>query len=260
MDDSLAQELARRLHEAERRRQPIPPITDSYPELGVADAYQVQRALIALKLRDGAQVVGWKIGLTSRPMQEMFGIDTPDFGHLLDSMALRPGERLSCSLLIAPRVEPEVAFVLGRDLQGPGVGRDEVLAATERVAVALEVIDSRIEGWRIRLADTIADNASSARFVLGEGGRPPQGLDLAGLRLELLVDGRVAAAGTGAAVLGHPAEAVAWLCNTLCQFGEGLRRGQVVLSGAVAAAVDLGPGRTFLARCPELGEVSLETA
>jgi 2-oxopent-4-enoate hydratase len=259
MDDALAQALAERLYQAERQRVAVPPLTEQFPQMSVAEAYRVQRALVALKLRDGARVVGWKIGLISRPMQEMFGIDTPDFGHLLDGMALASGARLPCSQLIAPRVEPELAFVLGRDLQGPGVARDDVLAATERVAVALEVIDSRIEGWRIRLADTIADNASSARFVLGEGGRPPQGLDLASLRLELLVDGEVVAEGTGAAVLGHPAEAVAWLCNTLAQFGEALRQGQVVLSGAVAPAVDLAPGRSFRARCPELGQVTLET-
>jgi len=259
MDKAIVEELAKRLYRAELSQTPIAPLSDSYPGMTAADAYQVQKALVALKLRDGARVVGWKIGLVSRPMQEMFGIDTPDFGHLLDGMALASGARLPCAQLIAPRVEPEFAFLLGDDLQGPGVSRGEVLAATEAVVVALEVIDSRIEGWRIRLADTIADNASSARFVLGEEGRPPQGLDLAALRLDFYVDGRRVASGTGAAVLGHPAEAVAWLCNTLAQFGEALRRGQVVLSGAVAPAVELRPGHTFLARCPELGQVVLET-
>jgi len=173
MDEALAEELARRLYEAEHRCSPIPPLTDAYPDLTVADAYAVQRALIARKLEEGARVVGWKIGLTSRPMQQMFGIDTPDFGHLLDTMALPSGAELPCSQLIAPRVEPEFAFVLARDLAGPGVREEDVLAATEAVALALEVIDSRIEGWRIRLADTIADNASSARFVLGQDRRRP---------------------------------------------------------------------------------------
>lgn len=258
MDDAAAQELARQLYEAERKRLPIPPLTECYPTMTVSEAYAVQLALIALKLQEGARIVGWKIGLTSRPMQDLFGIDTPDFGHLLDSMALSSGARLPCSQLIAPRVEPEFAFVLGHDLSGPGVKAEDVLAATEAVTVALEIIDSRIAGWRIRLADTIADNASSARFVLGDERRPPAGLDLAGLPLELYLDGGLVASGTGAAVLGHPAEAVAWLCNTLAQFGQGLRQGQVVLSGAVVAAVEVRPGHTFTATCPELGQVSLE--
>jgi len=257
IDGDLITELARRLHQAERRCSPIPPLTDAYPDLTVADAYAVQRALIARKLEEGARVVGWKIGLTSRPMQQMFGIDTPDFGHLLDAMALPSGSELPCSQLIAPRVEPEFAFVLARDLAGPGVREEDALAATEAVALALEVIDSRIEGWRIRLADTIADNASSARFVLGDERRPPTGLDLAALPLALWVDGEAAAVGKGEAVLGHPARAVAWLANALGELGERLRRGQVVLSGAVVAAVPLRPGQRLAASCPGLGRVEL---
>ena len=257
VDDGTLHRLAERLLRAENARSPIPPLTDTYPDLTVADAYAVQRALIAHKLKEGARVVGWKVGLTSRPMQEMFGIDTPDFGHLLDAMALPSGSELPCSQLIAPRVEPEFAFVLARDLAGPGVREEDALAATEAVMVALEVIDSRIEGWRIRLADTIADNASSARFVLGQDRRRPQGLDLAALVLELWVDGEVAAAGKGEAVLGHPARAVAWLANALGELGERLRRGQVVLSGAVVAAVPLRPGQRLAASCPGLGRVEL---
>ena len=249
--------LAEALWSAERDAAPIAPLTAQHPDLTVADAYAVQQALIRRKLAAGARVMGWKVGLTSTAMQRLLGVSEPDFGHLLDTMQLADGSPLSRAALIWPRVEPEIAFALGADLHGPGVTAADVLAATAALIPALEVVDSRIRDWQIRLADTIADNASSARFVLGRGRVPPGDFDLRLLGMVFQVDGQVVATAAGAAVLGHPAQAVAWLANTLARFGQGLRAGQVVLPGSLVAAVDVQPGMTVTAEFDRLGAVTL---
>lgn len=249
--------LAAALWAAERDAAPIAPLTAQHPDMTVADAYAVQQTLIRRKLAAGAHVVGWKVGLTSAAMQRLLGVEEPDFGHLLDTMQLADGATLQRSALIWPRVEPEIAFVLGADLRGPGVTVADVLAATAALLPALEVVDSRIRDWQIRLADTIADNASSSRFVLGRGRVPPGDVDLRLLGMVFQVDGQVVATAAGAAVLGHPAQAVAWLANTLASFGQSLRAGQVVLPGSLVAAVDVQPGMTVTAEFDRLGPVTL---
>lgn len=226
----------------------------------VADAYAVQQALIQRWLAAGAVQVGWKVGLTSAAMQRLLGVTEPDFGHLLDTMQVADAGVVRRSELIWPRVEPEIAFVLRADLRGPGVTEREVLAATAALVPALEVVDSRIRDWQIRLADTIADNASCGRFVLGAARVPPGDFDLRLLGMVFRVDGQVVATATGAAVLGHPAAAVAWLANTLATFGQGLQAGQVVLPGSLVAAVDLQPGMEVQAEFDRLGCVSLRVA
>jgi len=252
--EDLHGNIARRLWEAERTGIAIPAPSEEQPELTIPDAYEIQRRGRGLRLDAGERLVGRKIGLTSKAMQEALGVDQPDYGVLLASMVTRSGATIPISRLIAPRVEAEIAFVLDSDLPGPGVTRDDVLAATREVMPALEVIDSRVADWRITIVDTIADNASSARAVLGEA-RPLDGLDLAAIEMTMKVGAR-AEHGRGDAVLGHPAEPVAWLANALADYGEGLQAGDVVLPGALAKAVSVTGGQVAWADFGALGTAS----
>ena len=249
--ERAAQDLLR----AARDARPIPPLTESNPSWELDDAYEVQRQVRSAWLADGARLAGRKVGLTSQAMQDMLGVDQPDFGFLLDSMLASSGEAIPVANLIAPRVEAEIAFFIAKPLAGPGVDRRQVLDATEAVAPALEVIDSRVADWRIKLVDTVADNASSGMAVLGER-RPLDALDLAAEEMELDVDGEQVS-GSGSAVLGtHPADAVAWLADTLAGFGERIEAGEVVIPGAMARALPVGAGSRAVARFSTLGEVS----
>jgi len=256
---ATATELAERLFAALEAGEPIRPLTEADPELDVAGAYQVQRELLALHAGTGRDVAGRKIGLTSVAIQRQLGVSEPDFGFILDSHVFRSGQTLSCSelKLIAPRLEAELAFVLDRALAGPGVTQDDVLAATREVVPVFEVLDSRIADWKIKLPDTIADNASGFGTVLGDGGVAPDGLDLATVGLCIERDGDLLATAAGAAVMGHPARAVAWLANTLGEFGEEVPAGVPVLSGSFTAAFDALPG-TYTARFGEgIGSVEV---
>jgi 2-keto-4-pentenoate hydratase len=255
--DPRTEESARALHRAERSRVPIAPLSERYPELTPADSYAIQSAWLDLLRQEGAQVVGHKIGLTSKAMQEQLGVHEPDYGFILESMVVPSGHGLPRSAFLLPRIEPEIAFWLGEDLRGPGVTAEQVLAATQGVSAALELVDSRIENWRIKLVDTIADNASSARLIVGSQRMSPQDLDLAAEGVELWCDGERVGSGTGAAVLGHPANAAAWLVNKLAEFGVSLLKGQVVLPGAMCASVSVVPGKTYRAVYTTLGEVSV---
>ncbi|MDI3257511.1 MAG: 2-keto-4-pentenoate hydratase [Kyrpidia sp.] len=243
-----------RLFRAERERRPVKPLTDEEPGITVEEAYQIQLDVVQRKLELGEEVAGHKIGLTSRPMQEMFGVTEPDYGHLFRSMAYASGAVIDYPLL-QPRVEAEIAFVLKKDLEGPGVGIHEVMRATEYVVPAIEVVDSRIENWRIKLPDTVADNASSGCFVLGDRPSRVEDVDLGLVGMALHEDGEVTQTGAGAAVLGHPALGVAWLANKLASFGTVLRAGHIVLSGAVSAAVNARPGARYVANFGRLGRV-----
>ena len=197
--DPMIEESANALHRAERSRVPIAPLSERYPELTPAQSYAIQSAWLELLRQEGAQVVGHKIGLTSKAMQEQLGVNEPDYGFILDTMVVPSGRTLPRNSFLLPRIEPEVAFWLGEDLRGPGVTAEQFLAATEGVSAALELVDSRIENWRIKLVDTIADNASSARLIVSSHRLSPQELDLAAEGVELLCDGETVGAGTGAA-------------------------------------------------------------
>ncbi|MEU1404975.1 fumarylacetoacetate hydrolase family protein [Streptomyces sp. NPDC005728] len=254
------EEAAVLLRRAERNTAPIEPLSALLPGLGLADAYGVQRANIARRRADGATVIGHKVGLTSPAMQQLLGVTEPDFGHLVDDMVRRDGTAVFAGRYCRPRVEPEICFLLSRPLRGPGVTADDVLAATEAVAPALEIVDSRIRDWNITLVDTVADNASSGGLVCGPWtpvGRAP---DLASVTVELLLDGRPSAAGSGREVLGHPAAAVAWLANTLAGFGAALEPGQLVLPGAMTTAPFVTAGQRIEARFTGLGPVSVTFA
>ena len=254
-DHTLAEE-ARLLFEALRTTEPVPPPRERIADFTIEDAYSVQRELIRLRTADGARRVGRKVGLTSLAMQEMLGVDQPDYGVLLDEMVVEPDHEIERSQLIAPRVEAEIAFVLDRPLAGDDVEIDDVLRATGAVRPALEVIDSRVAEWRIAIEDTIADNASSGLVVFGPPS-PLGNLDLVSERVEVTV-GAASASGSGEAVLGHPAAGVAWLVRALARHAEGLEAGEVIIPGAMARALPFAAGDVLRASFSTLGELTVK--
>lgn len=257
IDDKMRHDAACALREAEVSVRPMEPLSRTHPGLEPADAYDIQLRNITHRLGNGARLVGHKVGLTSAAMQELLGVDEPDFGHLLDDMVIEQGGTVETSRYCRPRVEPEICFRLARGLRGPEVTREDVLVATDSVAPALEIVDSRIRNWEITLVDTIADNASSAGLVHGPWLPLEKLPDLAEVPVELFVDDDPVATGTGAAVLGHPAEAVAWLANTLWRFGTALEPGQMILPGAMTTAPFVNAGQRIDARFDVLGPVSV---
>jgi 2-keto-4-pentenoate hydratase len=233
-------ELAARLDRAWQRRVPVRPLSETDGLDTPERAYQVQQHWTALRERRGERVIGAKIGLTSRAMQEQMGVSTPDFGSLWASRCYptrRGWAELPADEFVQPRTEGEIAFLLGRSLAGTHVAAQHVLAATDALAVAVEVVDSRIEDWRITLADTIADNASYGALSLGPWSRALRGQDLRTVGMVLSHRGVPVVEGTGSAALGHPARSVAWLVRTLAGFGVGLRAGDIVLSGSLGRSV-----------------------
>ncbi|WP_328353309.1 fumarylacetoacetate hydrolase family protein [Mycobacterium sp. NBC_00419] len=250
-------EAAELLFAADTDRAPIAPLTERYPGMDLADAYAVQQVNLTRRLHAGKALVGHKIGLTSEPMQTLLGVDEPDFGYILDDMVVANGAAVPRGRFCAPRVEPEVAFLLREPLRGPGVTADDVRAATEAVAVALEVVDSRIADWKLTLRDTVADNASSGAVVLGEWVPLGAGVDLVGARASLRLNGTEVDSGIGSAVLGDPAIAVAWLANALAPFGTDVAAGQFVMSGSFTTAAFVAPGDSASATISGLGTVSL---
>jgi 2-keto-4-pentenoate hydratase len=253
---SVIQEAADLLDAAQRGRAPIEPLTARFPGMDVAGAYAIQQVNLSRRLRDGRTLVGHKIGLTSRPMQALLGVDEPDFGYLLDDMVLS-GAAAAAGRFCAPRVEPEVAFLLDKPLRGPGVTADDVRAATEAVAVAVEIVDSRIADWRLTLPDTVADNASSGAVVLGDWVPYGDNLDLATAQASLWLNGTEIDSGLGSAVMGDPAVAVAWLANALAPFGTEILPGQFVMSGSFTTAAFVHAGDRAVATISGLGTVSL---
>lgn len=251
------QEAAEMLAAADEHGCPIGQLTQRYPAMDVADAYAIQKVNLAGHLAGGRELVGHKIGLTSEPMQTLLGVDEPDFGYILDDMVLPNDSTVRCAQFCAPRVEPEVAFRLRAPLRGPGVTVDDVRAATEAVAVAMEIVDSRIRDWKLTLRDTVADNASSGAVVIGEWMPYCEGIDLAAARAALRLNGVEVDTGVGSAVLGDPAAAVAWLANALSAFGTDIAAGQFVMSGSFTTAAFVHSGDLASATISGLGTVSL---
>jgi 2-keto-4-pentenoate hydratase len=250
-------ELAADLAEAERRRVPIAPLTDGNPTIDVVDAYEIQLINIRQRVAEGARVVGHKVGLSSKAMQQMMGVDEPDYGHLLDEMQAFEDTPVKAGSYLYPRVEVEVGFVLAEDLPGAECTEDDVLAATAAFAPSIELIDTRITDWKIKLCDTIADNASSAGFVLGAERVAPKNVDIKSIDAVLTRNGEVVANGRSDAVLGNPVTAVAWLARKVEGFGVRLRKGDIVLPGACTRAIDVRPGDHFVAEFDGLGSVRL---
>ncbi len=249
------------LRASERTGTGGPPLSETYPDLTIADAYAIQMVNIGDRITDGAAVAGHKVGLTAKAMQELLGVDEPDFGHILDDMVHPSGVSLSGGSFLQPRIEPEIAFRLASPLRGPGVTAADVMEATDSVCASLEIVDSRIADWKITLVDTIADNASSAGMVLGSTWIPiADAPALPGVSVELFVNGDLADSGLGSAVLGDPAEAVAWLANTLGELGIGLEAGHIVLPGSCTSAPFIEPGDVVEARFEGLGTVTASFA
>ncbi|MQA26138.1 MAG: 2-keto-4-pentenoate hydratase, partial [Micromonosporaceae bacterium] len=249
------QRIADELRAAERDRVPVDPLVGRYEGIDARDAYTIQLLNIERRVTAGATVIGHKVGLSSEAMQRMMGVDEPDYGHLLDDMRAFEAEPVDASRYCYPRVEPEVAFVLGADLPGEDCAEADVLEATEAYAPALELIDSRIRNWKIALADTISDNASSAGFVLGAARVKPSDVDIAGIDVTLWRGDEQAAAGRSDAVLGNPVTAVAWLARKAASFGVRLRAGHVILPGSCTRAIDARPGDVFRGDFAGLGSV-----
>ncbi|MDM4140109.1 MULTISPECIES: 2-keto-4-pentenoate hydratase [Mycobacterium] len=250
-------ELAADLAQAERSGEPIAPLTAAYPDIDVVDAYEIQLINIRQRVAEGARVLGHKVGLSSKAIQQMMGVDEPDYGHLLDEMQLFEDTPVKANRYLYPRVEVEVGFILNADLPGAGCTEDDVLAATESLVPSIELIDTRITDWKIELCDTIADNASSAGFVLGEARVSPRDIDVKGIDAVLRCNGEVVAEGRTDAVLGNPVTAVAWLARKVDGFGVRLRKGDVVLPGSCTKAIDAHPGDNFVADFAGLGSVRL---
>jgi 2-oxopent-4-enoate/cis-2-oxohex-4-enoate hydratase len=253
------QALGDELFAALRGRHVLEPITAREPAIDIDDAYKVSLRLLERRQKDGERIIGKKIGVTSKPVQDMLGVRQPDFGFLLDVMQVPDAASVSLGKykLIQPRAEGEIAFVLKKDLRGPGVTKADVLAATDYVTPCFEIVDSRIRDWKIRIQDTVADNASCGVFVLGEARVKPDALDLAAVKMDITRNGAHVAAGTGAAVQGHPATAVAWLANTLGQYDIPFRAGEIILSGSLAPLLPAVAGDKFAMTLSGIGAASV---
>lgn len=242
MDQKTTTQLGDELYNALVKREVVEPLTNRLKDISIEDAYHIQQRLIARRLERGETVVGKKIGVTSKAVQNMLDVHQPDFGWLLSGMVYNEGEAIPMNTLIQPKAEGEIAFMLKRDLTGPGVTNADVLAATEGVMACFEIVDSRIRDWKIRIQDTVADNASCGVFVLGDRMVDPRSVDLTTCGMVLEKNGDIVATGAGAAALGSPLNAVAWLANTLGRLGIPLKAGEIILSGSLAALIPVQAG------------------
>ena len=248
------------LWEADQTKQSIAPLTETHPDIDVVDAYEIQLINIRRKLEAGALIRGHKVGLSAKAMQNMLGVHEPDYGHLLDDMFVDEGSTIPMSRFCQPRAEIEVAFVLGRQLQGPGVTVADVVRATDYVLPSIEIVDSRVTDWKIKIQDTVADNASSAALVLG--GRPTKltDVDPALIGANLRKNGEIVETGCSGAVLGNPVIAVAWLANKVARFGVTLEPGHVIMPGSCTRMVPIAAGDHIRADFDGLGHVAVRFA
>lgn len=262
LDDAFIRQAAQRLDDAERQRTQIRQLSLEQPEITIEDAYAIQRAWVEKKIVDGRKLIGHKIGLTSRAMQVSSNISEPDYGALLDDMLFDEGTDIPIERFIVPRLEVELAFILGKPLKGPNCTIFDVYDATEYVIPSLEIIDARIQqvdeqtGVTRKVFDTISDNAANAGVVMG--GRPirPMDLDLRRVSAILYRNGVIEESGVAAAVLNHPAKGVAWLANRLAPYDVGLEAGQLILGGSFTRPVAVRPGDTFHVDYGEMGAIA----
>jgi len=258
MDAAQVEELGDELFDALRKRHVVEPLTKRFADITVDDAYGVSKHMLARRLAAGEKLIGRKVGLTNKGVQKHFGIDEPDYGNLTDPMRFADGADVPVSeLLIQPKIEGEIGFVLKRGLKGPGVTVAEVLEATDYVAACFEIVDSRISDWRIRIADTIADNGSSGLFVMSEERADPTAMDLSACEMSMTANDEIVSEGTGAAALGSPLTCVAWLANTLGAAGDALRPGDVILSGSLGPVIEAKPNTAMRVTISGVGTVSL---
>lgn len=242
MDKPLINQLGDELYQALTSCTVIDPLTSRYPDITINDGYQIQSRLVARRMEKGARVVGKKIGVTSKAVMNMLGVGQPDFGILLDDMIYNEGEAIEYKSLIQPKAEGEIAFVMKKDLMGPGINAADVLAATEGVIACFEIVDSRIRDWKIKIQDTVADNASCGVMVLGDRLVDVRKVDLVTCGMLVEKNGEIVGTGAGAATMASPVNAIAWLANTLGALGIPLKAGEIVLSGSLAAMFPIQPG------------------
>ena len=243
MNPEKIQQYGDALYKALCWQRPLPPLIDKEPDITIEDAYRISQVLLARRLDAGERVVGKKIGVTSKPVQDMLGVFQPDFGFLTDTMECPDGADIPIAgHLIQPRAEGEIAFRLRKDLQGPGVTEQDVLDATATIMPCFEIVDSRIVDWKIKIQDTVADNASCGVYVLGRNEVDPRDFDLPSLKMTIYKNGERHSEGLGSAVQGNPLTAVAWLANTLGEFGIPFKAGEVILSGSLAPLIPVVAG------------------
>ena len=257
LDQTTIEKLAEHLENCELNAQDTPKITDEHPDMDWEDAYRIQNEIKRRKLARGNRIIGLKAGLTSWAKMTQMGVTTPIYGFLSDTFALPDGAECTISELIHPKVEPEIVFVTKAALKGPGCHVADVLAATDFVMAGIEVIDSRYRDFKFDLKSVVADNCSSSRFVLGSVARSLDGLDLRTLGVVMEKNGKIVSLGAGAAVLGHPAIAVAMLANHLGQYGEEIPAGSMILSGGITEAISVATGDAIHLRMQGLGSTSL---
>lgn len=247
MDQQQITQLGDELYEALTAGKTVSPLTSRGFEISIEDAYHIQQRMLARRIEKGEKVVGKKIGVTSKAVMNMLGVGQPDFGYLLDGMVYNEGESIPMDTLIQPKAEGEIAFLLNKDLKGPGLTAADILAATEGVMACFEIVDSRIQDWKIKIQDTVADNASCGVFVLGDKLVDPKKIDLALCGMVLEKNGEIVVTGAGAATMASPVNAMVWLANTLGRLGISLNAGDIVLSGALGAMVPVKAGDSL--RC-----------
>lgn len=257
MTDSERSKAAESLLEAERTRTPVVQLSKTYPNIEIEDSYAIQAEVTRRKIAGGAKLIGHKIGLTSKAMQQSSGIDEPDYGHLLDNMIVADGAKVKHADYCVPRVEPELAFVLGKPLKGPGIGLLDVLRATEYIVPAIEIIDARVQNPR-KIYDTVADNGAAAGIIIG--GRPvgPNDVDLRWVGAVFYRNSEIEETGLAAGVLGHPALGIAWLANKVGQFDTVLEPGHIMLSGSFTRPVWAAKGDTLHADFGPLGALAAQ--
>ena len=242
---NAAERYGAELFTALRDGRTLAPLTERDPSLTIDDAYAISLDFLARRRAEGERVVGKKIGVTSKAVQDMLGVHQPDFGFLTDWMEVKGDIAVKERKLIQPRAEAEIAFILAEPLKGPGVTAVQVIAATKAIAPCFEIVDSRIDDWKIGIVDTVADNASCGVFILGEDCAPPDAHDLPGLEVTVHKNGQQISTGKGSAVQGNPAQAVAWLANTLGAYGVSLDAGDIVLSGSLVPLEPAAAGDVF---------------
>ena len=247
MDQQQITQLGDELYAALTAGKTVSPLTSRGFDITIEDAYHIQQRMLARRIEKGEKVVGKKIGVTSKAVMNMLGVGQPDFGYLLDGMVYNEGESIPTDSLIQPKAEGEIAFLMNKDLMGPGLTAADILAATEGVMACFEIVDSRIQDWKIKIQDTVADNASCGVFVLGDKLVDPKKVDLALCGMVLEKNGEIVVTGAGAATMASPVNAMVWLANTLGRLGIGLNAGDIVLSGALGAMVPVQAGDSL--RC-----------
>lgn len=245
------------LKAAENGKTPVDPVTSFWEDIDLSEAYAVQVKNIEEKIKEGDRITGMKIGLTSRGMMELIGVNEPDFGHLLESMEVSNRGEIKRADLLLPKAEGELAFVLKEDLKGPGLTSQDVINATAYVVPSIEIVDSRIKDWKIKLLDTVADNGSSSRYILGDTKLDPREIDMKLTGMLMEKNGKLINSGVLAEVFGNPVESVAWLANKLSEFGIVLKKDYVILSGAVTAAVPADKGDSFKVSFHGMGDVEV---